>query len=59
MGYDRLKNRGDEWFEATIGEPMVYTGGIYTGPNDTMWSAQLNKLDFIAHALGVPPLVLP
>merc|ERR1719240_2477920 len=34
---------------------MVYTGAIYAGPNDTMWSAQLNKLDFIAHALGVKP----
>jgi len=32
---------------------MVYTGAIYTGPNETMWSAQLNKLEFIAHALGV------
>jgi len=48
-------NKGDDWFEATLGEPMVYTGAIYTGPNETMWSAQLNKLDFITHALGVKP----
>lgn len=48
-------NKGDDWFEATLGEPMVYTGAIYTGPNEDMWSAQLNKLDFIAHALGVKP----
>jgi cyclopropane fatty-acyl-phospholipid synthase-like methyltransferase len=46
-------NKGDDWFEATLGEPMVYTGAIYAGPNETMWSAQLNKLEFIAHALGV------
>lgn len=46
-------NKGDDWFEATLGEPMVYTGAIYTGPNETMWSAQAKKLDFIAHALGV------
>merc|ERR1719238_1123409 len=46
-------NKGDDWFEATLGEPMVYTGAIYTGPNETMWSAQLNKLDYIAHAMGV------
>jgi cyclopropane fatty-acyl-phospholipid synthase-like methyltransferase len=46
-------NKGDDWFEATLGEPMVYTGAIYTGPNETMWSSQLNKLEFIAHALGV------
>jgi len=48
-------NKGDDWFEATLGEPMVYTGAIYTGPNEDMWTAQLNKLDFIAHALGVKP----
>lgn len=48
-------NKGDDWFEATLGEPMVYTSAIYTGPNETMWSAQLKKLDFIAHALGVKP----
>lgn len=48
-------NKGDDWFEATLGEPMVYTGAIYNGPNETRWSAQLNKLDFIAHALGVKP----
>merc|ERR1719335_966707 len=48
-------NKGDDWFEATLGEPMVYTGAIYLGPNETLWSAQLKKLDFIAHALGVKP----
>jgi len=48
-------NKGDDWFEATLGEPMVYTGAIYTGPSESMWSAQLKKLDFIAHALGARP----
>lgn len=48
-------NKGDDWFEATLGEPMVYTGAIYTGLNETIWKAQLNKLDFIAHGLGVKP----
>lgn len=48
-------NKGDDWFESTLGEPMVYTGAIYSGPNETMWSSQLNKLEFIAHALGVKP----
>jgi cyclopropane fatty-acyl-phospholipid synthase-like methyltransferase len=48
-------NKGDDWFEATLGEPMVYTSAIYQGANETMWSAQLNKLEFIAHALGVKP----
>lgn len=48
-------NKGDDWFEATVGEPMVYTSAIYTGPSESMWSAQLKKLDFIAHALGARP----
>jgi cyclopropane fatty-acyl-phospholipid synthase-like methyltransferase len=48
-------NKGDDWFEATLGEPMVYTGAIYLGDNETMWSAQTKKLDFIANALGVKP----
>jgi len=46
-------NKGDDWFEATLGEPMVYTGAIYSSDEETMWSAQQNKLDFIAHALGI------
>jgi len=48
-------NKGDDWFEATLGEPMVYTGGIHLGEDKSMWNAQLNKLEFIAHALGVKP----
>merc|ERR1719207_458407 len=46
-------NKGDDWFEATLGEPMVYTGAIYLGKNDTMWESQNRKLDYIANALGV------
>merc|ERR1719262_1384349 len=34
---------------------MVYTGAIYLGSNETMWSSQTKKLDFIANALGVKP----
>jgi len=48
-------NKGDDWFESTLGEPMVYTGAIYAGENETLWSAQQKKLEFIAHALGVQP----
>lgn len=46
-------NKGDDWFEATLGVPMVYTGAIHTKPDEDMWQAQLHKLDYIAHALGV------
>ena len=26
-------NKGDDWFEATLGGPMVYTGALYAGPD--------------------------
>ena len=48
-------NKGDDWFEATLGEPMVYTCAIYPSSCETMWSAQHNKLDFISHALNIRP----
>ena len=35
---DEGYNKGNDWFQATLGEPMVYTGAIYTGNDDTMWS---------------------
>ena len=46
-------NKGDDWFESTLGEPMVYTCAIYSDFCETMWSAQNNKLDFISHALNI------
>merc|ERR1719265_2271657 len=46
-------NKGHDWFEATLGEPMVYTSAIYEGDAETMWSAQLNKLEFISHVTNV------
>jgi cyclopropane fatty-acyl-phospholipid synthase-like methyltransferase len=46
-------NKGDDWFEATLGEPMVYTGAIYLSDDDSMWESQNRKLDYIANAIGV------
>merc|ERR1740121_3620170 len=48
-------NKGDDWFEAFLSEPMVYTGDIHSSPDESMWHSQLNKLDYIAHALGAKP----
>ncbi|CAJ1406948.1 unnamed protein product [Effrenium voratum] len=48
-------NKGDDWFEATLGGPMVYTGALYAGDNETLWTAQQKKLEYIAHSLGVKP----
>lgn len=46
-------NKGDDWFEATLADPMVYTGALYAGSNETVWSAQQKKLEFIAYSLDV------
>lgn len=46
-------NKGDDWFEATLGEPMVYTSGIYKTGKETLKEAQDYKLDYVAHALDL------
>jgi cyclopropane fatty-acyl-phospholipid synthase-like methyltransferase len=44
-------NKGNDWFRATLGEPMVYTSGIYKHGNESLWDAQHYKLDYVAHAI--------
>ncbi len=44
-------NKGNDWFEATLGEPMVYTSGIYRNGNETLMEAQIYKLDYVANAI--------
>lgn len=44
-------NKGNDWFAATLGEPMVYTSGIYKNGNESLMEAQRYKLDYVAHAI--------
>lgn len=44
-------NKGNDWFAATLGEPMVYTSGIYKHGNESLMEAQRYKLDYVAHAI--------
>jgi cyclopropane fatty-acyl-phospholipid synthase-like methyltransferase len=44
-------NKGNDWFRATLGEPMVYTSGIYKTGEEDLMQAQLHKLDYVAHAI--------
>jgi len=46
-------NKGNDWFRATLGEPMVYTGGIYKTGKETLMEAQQYKMDYVAHAMDV------
>merc|ERR1719161_1382570 len=40
-------NKGDDWFGATLGDPMVYTSAIYLGKDDSIWQGQVQKLNYI------------
>ena len=44
-------NKGNDWFRATLGEPMVYTSGIYENGNESLIEAQNHKLDFVADSI--------
>jgi len=48
-------NKGDDWFEATLGGPMVYTSGIYRTGTESLETAQNYKLDYVADALDLRP----
>jgi len=52
-------NKGDDWFEATLGEPMFYSSGFYynlfESYEETLDDAQLRKMEYIVNALGVKP----
>jgi cyclopropane fatty-acyl-phospholipid synthase-like methyltransferase len=46
-------NKGNDWFRATLGEPMTYTSGIYKHGNETLMQAQQHKMDYVANAINV------
>merc|ERR1719160_1978780 len=48
-------NKGDDWFGATLGDPMVYTSAIYLGKNDSIWQGQVQKLNYILDSAMVKP----
>jgi len=48
-------DRGDDFFEAFLGERMVYTSGIFTDERETVEQAQDNKLDLVCRKLMVRP----
>jgi sphingolipid C9-methyltransferase len=48
-------DRGDDFFEAFLGERMVYTSGIFTDERETVEQAQDNKLDLVCSKLMVRP----
>ena len=48
-------DRGDDFFEAFLGERMVYTSGFFRDESETVEQAQDNKLDLVCRKLMVRP----
>jgi cyclopropane fatty-acyl-phospholipid synthase-like methyltransferase len=46
-------NKGNDWFRATLGEPMVYTSAIYKYGNESLIEGQNHKMDYVANAINV------
>jgi sphingolipid C9-methyltransferase len=48
-------DRGDDFFEAFLGETMVYTAGIFRDDGESLEQAQRNKMDLVCRKLMLRP----
>jgi cyclopropane fatty-acyl-phospholipid synthase-like methyltransferase len=48
-------DRGDDFFEAFLGERMVYTAAFFKDESETLEQAQDNKLDLVCRKLDLKP----
>jgi cyclopropane fatty-acyl-phospholipid synthase-like methyltransferase len=48
-------DRGDDFFEAFLGESMIYTSGIFRDGSESLEQAQLNKMDLVCQKLRLEP----
>jgi cyclopropane fatty-acyl-phospholipid synthase-like methyltransferase len=48
-------DRGDDFFEAFLGDRMVYTSGIFNDENDSLEQAQDNKMNLVCRKLMLRP----
>jgi sphingolipid C9-methyltransferase len=48
-------DRGDDFFEAFLGDRMVYTAGFFRDENESLEQGQDNKLDLVCRKLMVRP----
>jgi len=44
-------DRGDDFYNAFLGETMIYTSGIWQHPDDTLEQAQVNKLNLVMNKI--------
>ena len=48
-------DRGDDFFEAFLGERMVYTSGIFLDESESLEQSQDNKIDLVCRKLMTRP----
>lgn len=48
-------DRGNDFFNWFLGEPMVYTSGFYTKDGETLEECQANKLNLVCQKLQLKP----
>jgi len=46
-------DRGDDFFEAFLGESMIYTSGIFGAEHESLEDAQRNKMNLVCQRLGL------
>lgn len=46
-------NKGNDWYRAFLGEAMTYTSGIFENGNESLYDAQMYKIDYVANAVGL------
>jgi sphingolipid C9-methyltransferase len=48
-------DRGDDFFEAFLGDSMIYTSGMFEGEDDSLEDAQRNKMNVVCQKLRLEP----
>ncbi|AKU99120.1 Cyclopropane-fatty-acyl-phospholipid synthase [Labilithrix luteola] len=48
-------DRGDDFFEAFLGDSMIYTGAYFQDESESLETAQRNKMNRIGEKLGIRP----
>jgi sphingolipid C9-methyltransferase len=48
-------DRGDDFFEAFLGDSMIYTSGLFRDEHESLEQAQQNKLDVVCQKLRLEP----
>ncbi len=48
-------DRGDDFFQAFLGESMIYTSGLFLHPEESLEQAQRNKMNAVCRKLRLEP----